>query len=68
MSSILAMTEDARRRVEGTCTQINTHRNPLSNLLENADSEMLLLIAVILVLLNSKANSILLLAILYVTM
>ena len=68
MSSIIAMTEAARRRVEGDHMQMRTHQNSMTKLFEGIDIERVLLIAVILILLRSKANPILLLAILYVTL
>ncbi len=73
MSSIFAMTQDAQRRVEKAdrrhCS-VSEHRRPIFGGLElsGEDTELILLLVIMVMLASAKASPALLLAIMYVIM
>ncbi len=72
MSNIFALAEDAKRRVEGRNCQYCNHSKSSDfscrKIISEAEKETILLLVVLFLLYKAGANTILLLAILYVTL
>lgn len=68
MSSVLALTQDAQRRVEKSsrkCCNMTARHTGILNI-SGIDNELTLLVIVIIILIRADADALLLLAILYV--
>lgn len=66
MSSVFALTQDARRRVEKNDSFYDRTAKKLEININASDAELILLLAIAMVLVKSGDNPILLLAIMYV--
>ncbi len=67
MSSIFAMTEDAKRRAEGVSRRYSGAEIKIKPIITEDIKELLILIVVLALLYRAGANPLLLLAIMYVT-